>query len=65
MTNDECGFGGFCTRIAGHMGAHTRCPHPSVRRWDERKKLLADRQWVLDYLDFPTPAAGRLLDEWG
>jgi hypothetical protein len=64
MTNTTCGFGGFCARTAGHMGVHTRSPHPSVRRWDDRKKLLAERRWVLEYLDFPTPDVDGLLDEW-
>jgi hypothetical protein len=34
-----------------------------VQRWDECKKLLAERQWVLDYLDFPTPDFGVTHDE--
>ena len=62
MMDGTCGFGGFCARMEGHMGAHTRSPDPSVQRWDERKKLLAERQWVLDYLDFPTPNDGGLAE---
>jgi hypothetical protein len=63
MTDSTCGFGGFCVRLAGHMGAHTRHPPKAVQRWDECKKLLAERQWVLDYLDFPTPDFGVTHDE--
>jgi hypothetical protein len=62
MTSSTCGFGGFCARLEGHMGAHTRSPAPAVQRWDERKRLLTERQWVLDYLDFPTPDIGELDD---
>jgi hypothetical protein len=49
-----CGYGGYCVRIPGHLGAHTPNPLPATQAFDE--------QHILDRLNFPTPAWAGVLD---
>lgn len=59
-----CGHGGFCTRVRGHTGAHTRSPFPGTAEWDRvRGEGAVDAAVTLLLLDFPTPPWADLIDE--
>jgi hypothetical protein len=56
-----CCYGGYCTRVRDHQGAHTAFPFPSTKRFDRRVEDAV----ILLMLDFPTPPWADLLDDHG